>query len=163
MMTDSYLSALNHESQLHSVFQDSFNPFHTKSLTTFQPDTSLKWRTAGQTEKRCQKSLFGEAPKSYCTQCTPWGLCAQQRAQYEQITCRCLEAECVLEGGGAVRSVEEQSALGQSVHRAELAIIRTGPFEDIASQFLHTYQSQRRQTQAPNYTDSLLGQTDTLT
>lgn len=41
--------------------------------------------------------------------------------------------ECVLESDGDVRLVGEQSAVGQSIQRAELAIIRTGPFADIVS------------------------------
>lgn len=48
-----------------------------------------------------------------------------------QVTCRCCEAECALEDD--VGMVKELSALGQSIRRAGLAIIRTGPFEDIVS------------------------------
>lgn len=39
-----------------------------------------------------------------------------------------------MESGEDVRLVEERrSALGQSIQRAELAIIRTGPFADTVS------------------------------
>lgn len=43
------------------------------------------------------------------------------------------DAVRVLEDGVDVSLVEEQSAVGQSIQRAELAIIRTGPFADIVS------------------------------
>lgn len=35
--------------------------------------------------------------------------------------------------GGDVKLLEQPSAVGQSIERAELAIIRTGPFADIVS------------------------------
>lgn len=43
------------------------------------------------------------------------------------------DAESVLTDRADGRLAEEQSAVGQSIQRAELAIIRTGPFADIVS------------------------------